>query len=350
MATYDLFIFAGHGEGDPGACGNNYQEHERCVALCKKIVTLLESKGLSVHYGIQNYKNNLVQGNTYRQKFGFSIHLNSASAAAKGIEILVPLSDKNLSIETEIINEMVKLGFTSRGLKSRDYDGTWYNRKDGVALSGSEYYGEISRAKAAGVSLGIIESCFISNLDDITRYNNNIDKIATIYANAILRYCGKSLVNTGSSSSNSGSNSNSGTSSSSETYRVRKSWDDAASQKGAYSKLDNAKAECNKHSGYSVFNSKGVAVYTNAPQSVGSSYKEDGVFHFNTRVKIRTAPSISASTDTGICYENGESVTYHTVHLNKEGYNWIQYTRGNGTQGYCAIRDLASGEKFGYAV
>lgn len=82
----------------------------------------------------------------------------------------------------------------------------------------------------------------------------------------------------------------------------------------------------------------------------GYSYAEQGTYYFNTRVKIRTAPNLDNSTITGICYEAGESVEYHTVHRNKSGYNWIQYNRGNGSQGYCAITDLSTGEKFGYAI
>ena len=84
-----------------------------------------------------------------------------------------------------------------------------------------------------------------------------------------------------------------------------------------------------------------------------SSYHEDGEFFFNTKVRIRTAPSLDVSAiATDIqepFYDPGESVVYHTVHLNKEGYNWIQYNRTNGTQGYCAVRDLSTGERFGYA-
>lgn len=47
-----------------------------------------------------------------------------------------------------------------------------------------------------------------------------------------------------------------------ELYRVRKTWADAKSQKGAYSILANAKAMANKNPGYSVFDSKGNVVYT----------------------------------------------------------------------------------------
>lgn len=47
----------------------------------------------------------------------------------------------------------------------------------------------------------------------------------------------------------------------SELYRVRKSWDDAKSQKGAFTSLDNAKALADKNPGYEVYNSAGEVVY-----------------------------------------------------------------------------------------
>ena len=45
-------------------------------------------------------------------------------------------------------------------------------------------------------------------------------------------------------------------------YRVRKSWSDSKSQKGAYKILANAKKCADENSGYSVFDSSGKAVYT----------------------------------------------------------------------------------------
>lgn len=47
-----------------------------------------------------------------------------------------------------------------------------------------------------------------------------------------------------------------------EIYRVRKSWTDVASQKGAYYSLETAKKCCdNAGEGYEVYNNKGVVVY-----------------------------------------------------------------------------------------
>ena len=54
-----------------------------------------------------------------------------------------------------------------------------------------------------------------------------------------------------------------------QLYRVRKTWSDSKSQKGAYKILANAKACANKNPGYSVFDTDGNAVYTSETGSAG---------------------------------------------------------------------------------
>ena len=46
-----------------------------------------------------------------------------------------------------------------------------------------------------------------------------------------------------------------------EMYRVRKSWGDAVSQKGAFRELENAKKCADANKGYAVFNASGKQVY-----------------------------------------------------------------------------------------
>lgn len=58
-------------------------------------------------------------------------------------------------------------------------------------------------------------------------------------------------------------------------YRVRKSWQDAESQVGAFKVLDNAKKCADEYSGFSVFDESGKAVYVsgdNKPEKVFRSY------------------------------------------------------------------------------
>lgn len=60
-----------------------------------------------------------------------------------------------------------------------------------------------------------------------------------------------------------GNSSSSGGTSTSSLYRVRKSWGDAKSQKGAFRSLENAKKCANANSGYKVFDASGNEVYPN---------------------------------------------------------------------------------------
>ena len=54
-----------------------------------------------------------------------------------------------------------------------------------------------------------------------------------------------------------------------QLYRVRKTWSDSKSQKGAYKILANAKACADKNPGYSVFDADGNAVYTSGEGALG---------------------------------------------------------------------------------
>lgn len=68
-------------------------------------------------------------------------------------------------------------------------------------------------------------------------------------------------------------------------YRVRKSWADAASQLGAYTVLDNAKAMADKYSGYTVYDWNGKAVY-GAEFSSGGSGMTNADCPFLVKVSI----------------------------------------------------------------
>lgn len=57
-----------------------------------------------------------------------------------------------------------------------------------------------------------------------------------------------------------------------ELYRIRLSWNDEKSQKGAYRDLTNAKIACEKLPGYSVFDSTGKKVYTSKTTTVTTAF------------------------------------------------------------------------------
>ena len=76
-------------------------------------------------------------------------------------------------------------------------------------------------------------------------------------------------------------------------YRVRKTWKDAKSQKGAFYDLSNAKKCADKNKGYSVFDESGKAVYTSKATNSTSSFK---VQISISDLNIRKGPSINYAT------------------------------------------------------
>ena len=73
-------------------------------------------------------------------------------------------------------------------------------------------------------------------------------------------------------------------------YRVRKTWKDVKSQKGAFNDLSNAKKCADKNKGYSVFDENGKAVYTSkATNSTGSFKVQISISDLN----IRKGPGIN---------------------------------------------------------
>ena len=71
-------------------------------------------------------------------------------------------------------------------------------------------------------------------------------------------------------------------------YRVRKSWLEANTQLGAFSNLDNAISVAKDNTGYSVFNSSGVKVYSSNPLQKLYSVK---VRTNGSNLRLREKPS-----------------------------------------------------------
>lgn len=76
-----------------------------------------------------------------------------------------------------------------------------------------------------------------------------------------------------------------------ELYRVRKSWNDAKSQVGAFKVLENAKNACPE--GFTVFNKKGEAVYTKKKEEAKPTPSVPFVIRVRaTDLNIRSGPGI----------------------------------------------------------
>ena len=145
---------------------------------------------------------------------------------------------ENKTLADKLGNKVSEImGHNFRGSQTKQYP-----NKPGV-----DYYGVIRGAAQSGCKCAIlIEHGFHTNIADsnFLLSDDNLQKIADAEAAIIAEYFSQNKEPIKS-----------------EMYRVRKSWEDAKSQLGAYTVLANAKAMVDKNVGYSVYNSAGERVY-----------------------------------------------------------------------------------------
>lgn len=137
-------------------------------------------------------------------------------------------------------------------------------------------------------------------------------------------------------------------------YRVRKSWGDAASQLGAFSVLDNAKALADKNPGYAVFDENGKQVYPSASGSTGSgtlyrvrkswsdAASQKGAFNVldNAKRCADENPGYSVFDEAGkIVYTGAAASATYTVQKGDSLWAIAEEYLGNGTR-YTEIKKL----------
>ena len=232
MSTFN--VHGGHNFKVQGASGC-FSETIEDRNVKNKVIALLRAEGHTVYdctdengtTQSKNLANIVALQNQHTVDLDISIHFNASNGQGHGTEVL-QYSSKTQSYSERIVNNIAALGFKNRGVK------------DGKKL----YVLRKSKNKAI-----LRECCFCDNADDAKIYN--ADKMASAIVSGILNK------NVEISDSSPAPTTNT---TSAQLYRVRKSWGDAKSQLGAYKSLDNAKKEC--PNGYTVYDSNGNAVYS----------------------------------------------------------------------------------------
>ena len=87
MIAMKIFINPGHGESDPGACGNGLKERDVVLKIGKRVENYLRAVGYDVklfqYDGLQEICN---AANDYGADLFVSIHCNAANGKARGTE------------------------------------------------------------------------------------------------------------------------------------------------------------------------------------------------------------------------------------------------------------------------
>lgn len=225
-------LMCGHGKQtnakwDAGCAYAGYNEAALMLPITKAAVKHLRYAGITVisDADTNNNKNMIVDvawANKEKADIYVSIHCDYSKAPSGVMPLYVSANGKKLATA---LNSAISKGMP---MKSR-----------GVAKRTDLYELNATDMPACILETGAIKA-------DLKLLKNNYEKYGKLIAQGIMDYLGvKPKASTPS-----------------VMYRVRKSWNEPKTQIGAYSSLDNAKKECDKHPGYSVYGENGKVIYT----------------------------------------------------------------------------------------
>lgn len=157
-----LFIITGHGAGDPGACANGFSEAERVRALAMRIKALGGEQVTLGDFNRDYYADNGISSLDIPDDWQITeLHMDSAAEGAKGGHVII------------------KAGFTPD-----QYDNALASFIGGILpgrsnlIVGRDDLANPNRAAARGYSYRLVEVGFITNIGDLTIFNDQMDDIA----------------------------------------------------------------------------------------------------------------------------------------------------------------------------
>jgi len=196
---------------------------------------------------------------------------------------------------------------------------------NGDGLDNDNYYGVLHWARKVGTAGIILEHSFHTNtraakwlMDE-----GNLAKLAKAEAEALAAFFGVEKEQPAVE----------------KYYRVRRSWEDAASQVGAYKTLANAKKACKE--GFTVYDWNGVAVHTvaaAATDEIKVDYAKSFTKAYDATYRVKSVTGLNlragASMNKAVLEEmpNGSTFRCYGYHTNR----WLYGVSASGKKGFCS--------------
>lgn len=305
----------GHGGTDPGAHGFGVVEKSANLVTGLSCTAELRRHGVIVKETRDTDKTVSLEervriANTNGSQYFISIHHN-AGGGDRGEYIHSIYRGKGLALAESIGAEMQSV----LGQQKKVYEKTGEGNKD--------YYYVIRNTTMNAV---IVEVCFLDNAQDVQIADTVAEqqRNGVIIAHGVLKHLGIPI----KPAEGTTPPVKPPTTPSKDLYRVRKTWSDAGSQKGAYSILDNAIAECKKYTGYSVFNSNGSVVYTNKPviENIDVIYQvySNGRWFPEVKNTLDYAGKIGEDVECMFARLSKGSIEYRVSPVNRDYYPWVR--------------------------
>jgi N-acetylmuramoyl-L-alanine amidase len=183
-----VFISAGHSNKagrDRGASGNGFIEGDLTVEYRNLLTSALKRKGITpitdADDSVLSQTLNFFRNKTTRDCIVIDIHWNAAGSQATGTETLIP--SENTEFERLLAKAMsddisrilgIPLRGNHRGLR-------------GVKTEAESHHGRLGWMRLTGENI-LLEICFISNKNDMDKYQANKEKLAEAHAETIARF------------------------------------------------------------------------------------------------------------------------------------------------------------------
>lgn len=172
-----ILLIAGHGAGDTGALGNGYKEADLTRELVRMINEELSEYEVDVDvYAPGHNAFYDVQKGTFKvghYDYALEVHFNhSDNPQAHGTECFATDVEAEITVEQDIMKEL------KRYFTLRDND----SKFDGVKRTN---FLVITTLKNQGISAALLETCFISNKNDMIVYDTNKKAIAEDIAHSL---------------------------------------------------------------------------------------------------------------------------------------------------------------------
>ena len=184
--SFRMLIMAGHGRNvdgswDPGAVGNGYQEANLTRELRDLIKAAADRAGVPCdvapdrnHY---SYFKNGGQYDFTPYTYVLEVHFNASATAdfagdgkMKGSMVYIDKSETGHSVEDAILNNLYSIG------SRQAWDGVVVTQRQESYKNGLMVQ---SKVRAQGVSHAVLETCFVTDQDDMDWYLVNKTKIAS---------------------------------------------------------------------------------------------------------------------------------------------------------------------------
>lgn len=190
--SFRMLLIAGHGRNadgsyDPGACGCGYREADLTRELTKLIKSCSDAAGVPCDIAPdRNHYSFFRNGGTYdvsKYTYVLEVHFNASGitdykgdGSMKGSMMYIDKSEKGCSVEESILSNLYKIG------SKKAWDGvviTQRQWKNGLVVQNA--------VRKQGVSHAVLETCFISDADDMKWYHKNKSNIATAIVEGVIR-------------------------------------------------------------------------------------------------------------------------------------------------------------------